>query len=100
MISQKAVPCLPLCESRKSPRLLGSNGPRHHRFHLGNGDAGDREQPADNQLRGHRLAKETTLERTANTGSSRPNGAMRPIEQWAISQNQRPKPKMPPMKIV
>jgi hypothetical protein len=41
-----------------------------------------------------------TLEISANTGSSRPNGATRPIEQRAISQNQRPNPAIPPTKIV
>src|SRR5215813_8101687 len=44
--------------------------------------------------------RNNTLEITANTGSSRPNGATRPIEQRAINQNQRPNPRIPPMKIV
>jgi hypothetical protein len=52
-----------------------------------NGDAGDREQPTDNQLWGHTSPRNNTLEIKANTGSSRPNGATRPMEQRGISQN-------------
>src|ERR1043165_7058917 len=39
--------------------------------------------------------RNNTLEITANTGSSRPNGATRPMEQRAINQNPRPNPKIP-----
>jgi hypothetical protein len=46
-----------------------------------------------------RSPRNNTLEIKANTGSSRPNGATRSMEQWAISQNQRPNPTIPPMKI-
>src|SRR4051812_34568979 len=66
------------------------------RSYLRNGDAGGREQPADNQLWGHTSPRNNTLEIKANMGSSRPNGATRPMEQRAISQNQRPNPTIPP----
>ena len=47
-----------------------------------------------------RSPRNSTLEIRANTGSSKPNGATRPMEQRAISQNQRPNPTIPPMKTV
>src|SRR5215469_4417698 len=45
-----------------------------------------------------RSPRNNTLEIKANTGSSRPKGATWPIEQRAISQNQRPNPTIPPNK--
>jgi hypothetical protein len=47
-----------------------------------------------------RSLRNNTLEIRAKTGSSRANGATRAMVQWAISQNQRPNPIIPPMKIV
>src|SRR5688500_18145806 len=44
--------------------------------------------------------RNNTLDIKANTGSSRPKGATRPMEHRAISQNQRPNPTIPPMKMV
>jgi hypothetical protein len=44
-----------------------------------------------------RSPRNNTLEIKANTGSSRPKGATRSMEQGAISQNQRPRPIIPPM---
>src|SRR5947209_6368623 len=47
-----------------------------------------------------RSPRNNTLDIRAHTGSSKPKGATRPMEQRAISQNQRPNPTIPPMKIV
>src|SRR3954471_7289342 len=79
-------------------RLLSSNW-SSARSYLCNGDAGDREQPTDNQLWGHTVAKE---QHARNQGEHRKQQAV-----WcnaahgatAISQNQRPNPTIPPMKI-
>src|SRR5205814_3727090 len=56
--------------------------------------------PPTINFRGMRSPRNNTLEIKANTGSSKPNGATRPMEQRAISQNQSPNPTIPPMKIV
>src|SRR5258708_20070788 len=56
--------------------------------------------PPTNNFGVIRSPRNNTLEIKANTGSSKPNGATRSMEQWASSQNQRPNPTIPPVTIL
>ena len=80
-------------------RLPCSNRSRA-RSYLCNGDAGDREQSADNQLGGHAVAKEQHARYQGEHRKQQAEGWTRAMEQRPISQNQSPNPTIPPMKMV